>query len=140
MQIDVFYTVMSLIPLSMLILAMIRRYKGIFVSKKISATAFFTWVMCFSFHAILPVDIYLSNHSEKKSSHAASHPDMIIYWRFIYWTMILITFLVLPIVRYYLMSGHFTPRRRLRQSLMINFGWDFIYLVIGALYVVYLWE
>jgi hypothetical protein len=119
---------------------MIRRYKSVFVSKKISATAFFTWVMCFSFHAILPVDIYLSNHSTKKSSHLESHPDMIIYWRVIYWTMIAITFFILPIVRYYLMSGHFTPARRLKESLCINLTWDAIGLIVGALYAFYVWD
>lgn len=62
MQIDVFYTLLSIIPLSIIILLLLQRYKGLFVTKTVFATAFFTWLIIFSFHAILPVDIYLSNH------------------------------------------------------------------------------
>lgn len=62
---NVAYSVVCLALLSVITFFMILRYRSNFVSWRIALTAFLTWVLCFSFHALLPVDIYISNYSQE---------------------------------------------------------------------------
>lgn len=136
MQTDLLYTIISIPLLALITFLLIKRYSSPLITNFTFLIAFFSWMVCFSFFAIFPIDIYLSNSLDEKNNKEGNEykGSMRMYWRVIYWTMFMLSCIVMPVLRYYYESGEFNFRGKLRDSLMLNLIWDGIGLVIAGGY------
>lgn len=109
---------------------LIHQYSLAQVSGAVRTLVYFTWLASFSIVVLLPYDVYLSKSTEE-TMHGV--------WRGIYYSIQILTWLLLPVAQEYETAGEFTVRARLRTAIVNNLIIYGIFAVLGALFLLYLY-
>ena len=121
----------GLTALTILTFAIPKFYAGFRVSRTTFISAWLGWFICLSFHTILPIDVYIANKHPKNSN------NLKMVWRAIYWIMVFLTCIYLPILRFFYLSGDFGFKKKLKSAIKLILFWDVLGLIIGGLYAFY---
>ena len=109
----------------------------------VKALTFTGWFLGLATISVLPFDIALANESNASTEVAESTAEMEYFlricWRVFYWTAFGFSFLLVPFVMHYEMSGEFEHSMKLRYA-----AWKVAvtytrYAIIGAIFLVFLW-
>lgn len=87
------------------------------------------WLNCFSTPLILSVDI--NNDFDDKSN--------ILIWKYIYWTNFILSYIAIPLISEYLVSGAFTKLRKIKLSIKSQVKYYLyvsVILIIGIVYLI----
>ena len=90
---------------------------------------YFTWLASFSIVVLLPYDIY---HSMQGAY------DMGGVWKGIYYSIQILTWLILPIAQEYEVAGEFTVRDKIKTALVNNLIIYGVFAILGVVFFVYL--
>ncbi|PRT56969.1 LMBR1 domain-containing protein 2 [Wickerhamiella sorbophila] len=62
----------------------------------------------------------------------------LIMWRIIYWLSFVLTWAVLPVLQFYVQSGHYDPIQRLKDALRANLKYQIILIATGVVGLLYM--
>ena len=96
------------------------------VSFVVLLVTWYGWLTSFSVVALVPIDVYTT------LSGVGNVAVVLILWRVSYWSTQLLTWLAIPVLQHYSVSGAASPLGRL--SYAFNRMWKF-YVIVGALAV-----
>ena len=74
----------------------------------------------------------------RKEELLSEHNRIMTLWSLMYWSIQILTWLILPFFQEYYNSGAFTPKERVRESLYINGLFYGVMLAIGVVVIIYL--
>ncbi|KAI8640315.1 LMBR1-like membrane protein-domain-containing protein [Parasitella parasitica] len=99
------------------------------------------WFFPFWIIFLLPLDLASTIHDDKKGrvpfAYVSQH-FLFIAWRVLYWTSFCLTWLTIPMMQAYVNTGDFTVAKRLKSAVQVNLRFYSIYLVVGAIGLIYL--
>lgn len=105
------------------------------------------WFFPFSIVLVLPLDvsssIYRGLTDEEKLNTKPpigyqSEEFFTIFWNITYWISYVFTWLVLPLLSGYILSGHFTPLKKFKDSIFQNIIFYGVLGGIGVIFVIYI--
>jgi len=105
------------------------------------------WFVSFSIILVLPLDItssiYRSLTDEEKQNTEPpigyqSEEFFTIFWNNVYWISYVLTWLALPLLSGYILSGHFTPLKKFKDSIYQNILFYGVLGGIGVIFVIYI--
>lgn len=107
--------------------------------------AYFSWSLNFILLILLPFDIYYTQTAqmEGESSKSREMPELTekiinFFYGFIYWTVFILSWTLIPLMIEYEKSGEFTKLRKLKDSAYRNIKYYLILLAITILIIIYL--
>lgn len=97
---------------------------------------YISWVFGFATIAVLPVDIALSSNPK---TNPASLSLLHGFWVIFYWCSMILSYLMIPWLMGYEISGEFNERERIKSSLFQTL-WFYVYLALGgSIFLTTLW-
>jgi hypothetical protein len=61
-----------------------------------------------------------------------------IIYQVVYWTIFLLSWIIIPLAQEYERAGDFTTKERLKRAIKTNFYTYLIYVVLGCAFIIYL--
>lgn len=114
-----------------------RKFASKEVKLYVSILVVLVWFLTFLKVFIVPIDIYLSAiennnttevQSEELSEISKSKEQINFLWQFLYWTIYVLSWIIIPIAQEYEAAGDFTISMKLKRSLKRN---AFFYIILG---------
>jgi hypothetical protein len=99
------------------------------------AITYISWVFGFATIAVLPVDIAISNSDTNPSSQNLLH----LFWIVFYWSSMLLSYIMIPWLMSYEMSGEFNNTERIKRSFVEMMQFYLYFAVAGIVLLAYLW-
>ena len=144
-----YWSVGSLAIVSVFTLWLLNKYATIFPQKKSRvldarnshlsavtiAITYISWVFGFATIAVLPVDIAISNSEANTASRNLLH----YFWIVFYWSSMLLSYIMIPWLMSYEMSGEFNRSERVKVSFIEMMQFYLYIAVAGVLFLLYLW-
>jgi len=105
------------------------------------------WFLSFSIILVLPLDITssiyrgLSDEEKLKTDPPIGYQSeefFTIFWNIVYWISYVLTWLALPLLSGYILSGHFTPLKKFKDSIYQNILFYGVLGGIGVVFVIYI--
>jgi len=85
---------------------------------------------------VLPVDIALSSSAEEGSQ---SQNYLHIFWVVFYWSSMLLSYIMIPWLMSYELSGEFNQAERIKRSLLETLWWYVYFAGFGVVFLAFLW-
>ena len=98
----------------------------------------FSFGLGFSGVALLPVDLTITTVYDQDYEQRITPNDTYGFWLVTYWSTFLLGFLVLPLIREALLSGHFTTHTRLQAGCRAAIKGYIVLLVLGVVGVAFM--
>jgi hypothetical protein len=147
--ITLYWSVGSLAVVSVFTLWLLNKYATIFPQKKprvldarkshlsmvTIAITYISWVFGFATIAVLPVDIAISNSETNIKSQTLLHG----FWIVFYWSSMLLSYIMIPWLMSYEMSGEFQKSERIKRSFIEMMQFYLYFAVAGVLFLLFLW-
>lgn len=114
------------------------QYSSSSVGKPISIIVILAWFLTFFGIFILPLDIYYSSFHKNSEESEEILKLIKILWNILYWTVYVLSWLVIPIFQEYEASGDLTFIGKLKRSLKRNLIFYLIIFLVGSIFVGYL--
>lgn len=114
---------------------MVQRYARKTVEWYTRIAIYIAWTLGFEIIVLLPLDVYISYIDTDKTAIKS----MEFIWRFNYWVAFFLCNFVFPMLGEYVVSGEFTVKEKLKNSLIQNIIFYIIIGVIGMIALIYLW-
>jgi hypothetical protein len=99
------------------------------------AITYISWVFGFATIAVLPVDIAISNSETNIKSQTLLHG----FWIVFYWSSMLLSYIMIPWLMSYEMSGEFQKSERIKRSFIEMMQFYLYFAVAGVLFLLFLW-
>lgn len=87
---------------------------------------------------LLPIDYVSHNSSSPIAGFAISDTSILYMWKSNYWTTFLLTWVLLPVLKDYYDSGHYSKLKKLQSSLRANLKFHAVVLLISVAGAIYL--
>jgi hypothetical protein len=127
---EMFYLILVQMVGALLYVAYLtHRYALPRVSPVVKVLVYLTWLASFCIVVLLPYDIYRSLQGKYSMGPL---------WKGIYYAIMLLTWIVLPVAQEYQTAGEFTRRDRMRTAVKNNLIIYGVFAVIAGLFLVYL--
>jgi hypothetical protein len=126
-----FYIIVAVqIILALLYVAyLIYQYAMPEVTPAVKILVYLTWLLSFIIVVLLPYDIYHSLQSDYTMS---------VVWKVIYYSIFVLTWLLLPIAQEFETAGEFTTKDKLKTAIINNLIIYGIFAILGIAFFVYL--
>ena len=114
------------------------------ITNTVKALTFVGWFLGLATIAVLPIDIALTHQNGVSTTEDMTDIDTIAYrlrvfWRSFYWLAFFYSFILVPFVMHYEVSGEFDEKLRVKAAAM-KVIWTYTrYVILGAIFVVFLW-
>lgn len=129
------------------------RYAMKSISLSIKILVISVWFLTFFGIFIFPLDVYYSLIENQTNNNSLNSIEVelikedsnkgikkIIYflWNIIYWTIYVISWVVIPIYQEYEMAGDFSVAKKLKRSIRKNLYFYAVILILGSIFLVFL--
>ena len=104
----------------------------------VKALTFTGWFLGLATISVLPLDISLAE-SEQDSTTENMESILHIFWRCFYWMAFFFSFIFVPFVMHYEVSGEFDQRLRIRHAAYKVIRTYTIYACLGVAFLIFLW-
>ncbi|KAI7900314.1 LMBR1-like membrane protein-domain-containing protein [Cokeromyces recurvatus] len=107
----------------------------------VTATCMIGWFFPFWIIFLLPLDLASTVHDDKKGRVPfayVSQSFLFVAWRVLYWTSFCLTWFIIPMMQAYINQGDFSISKRLKSAIHVNIRFYSIYVVVGAIGLIYL--
>ena len=110
------------------------------IALPIQITIITVWFFTFLGVFIFPLDVYYSCYSNKiENSDEFNFNSVVkIIWNLSYWIIYVLSWVVIPILQEYEMSGDFTFSSKLNRSIKKNLFFYLLSIIVGVIFVTYL--
>lgn len=108
---------------------LIHQYSLPQVPVAVKILVYLTWLASFSIVVLLPYDVYQSKNTIQSMQGI---------WRAIYFSILILTWLILPIAQEYETAGEFTVKDKLKRAVINNLIIYGIFALLGVLFLLYL--
>lgn len=128
------FTWISFIVLLILCCFLVQYYSAPSVSIYVRVCSALTWVLNFGLVLLVPEDMYYTmsqGETEAKPTGDPKFNELVSSYLFLYWTVYLLTWTIIPVLQEWENSGDLNSMDRLKRSLKSN-GIFYLYMLVGG--------
>ena len=105
----------------------------------VQALTYTGWFLGLATISVLPLDISLAESAQDDSTTEEMEYILRIFWRCFYWLAFFFSFVLVPFVMHYEVSGEFDQRLRVRHAAGRVVRTYTIYACLGVVFLIFLW-